>query len=470
MGNVTVTLTGDEARILRSLDKVIAKERALAQAGEQAGKKTVAAQRKVLNSQDKMERGAQKTGDSFITSAAKMSAAFAAPAKAIQIVMQALTDLDAKREAIASKQRDSERGLGSLAQLAAGNPMKLRRLVEAAKQTYMEGGAENMDAAARQIFSLESAGALKERAFFSRLFGVVDDPATMARSAATLQTAMGEKETGSMRDIVSKAMAASKYSPASAEALLQAASRAGGPGRMLGMSDEEILSSTAIMATATGSAEEGATTVNSLLTAMVKQGGFQGMKLTDAIKKVEGMGLSDPELVKWFGRKEALRSYSVLKENLQKINEISAAQSFAQETDLSGRMLASRDLIPEIVASREQRMAKAREEIALTQAGIDRNRSERLIQQQMADHYAAGGSGFIGAVSENTLRSGRWLMGDRAIKGFAQDEAAEQERIRAETQRLTAVANNLEYGAKSLKESARDNEGGTTLAKPDEDR
>src|SRR5579872_5812354 len=38
MGSITVSLTGDEARLLRALDRVVAKEKELAQSGKDAGK------------------------------------------------------------------------------------------------------------------------------------------------------------------------------------------------------------------------------------------------------------------------------------------------------------------------------------------------------------------------------------------------------------------------------------------------
>lgn len=482
MGKTTVTLTGDEHRLLKALDKVVQKESELARAAEAAGRKTVGANMMVRKSYRDVDRAVDRhrnkvkqaaaarekaVGASAVGQLAAFAGAWAAPVAAVHGLISALNELDNKRNAIAQKHLASERGLGSLAQLAMGDPIKLRRLVDAAKQTYAEGGAESMDAAARQIFSLASAGALKERAFFSQLYGVADDPAVMARAAATMQTSLGAKETGSMRDIVSKSFAASKFSPASAEMLLQAASRAGSGGRMLGMSDEDILSATAIMATATGSAEEGATTVSSLMTAMTKKGGFKGLSLGEAIRKLDSMGLSDPEMVNFLGRKEGLRAFSVLRENLPMMAEITREQNVAQESDLVGRILASRDTSDVISYARQRRMADARRELSEMQKGIARNRSERLMQDILSEHYKAGGNEWVGWGAEKVYRFGRWIGGDEAIPGYSDAVKKEEAANREAVAQLFEASENLKRAANQQEKTAA---GGATLGRPDEDR
>lgn len=408
MPNVTVNLSGDEARLLASLDRVVQKERQLATAAGDTGKKSREANEVSARTMQRVNEHQERTISQF----GRMAAGLGAVATAAGIARQAIEMMNKANDEAASKQRGAEKGLSSLAQLSGGSPRRLRELTGAARSIYAGGGAANMDEAARLVFSLESAGMLKERALFGSLYGIVDSPATMARSAATLQSAMGAGETGGARAILSKAMAASKYSPASAEALLEAASTGGGYMRSLGGSDEELLSANAIMATATGSAGEGGTTVASLLAALTKKGGYQGMSLRGMIEKIQSKGMSDKALVKYFGRKEAFRAYDVLSRNLPQLEEISGAQREAQQSDLIGSIIESARLDPTLAAAREQRVGAAQLELARGRRGIERNRSEAVIDKVLSEHEAAGGSQFGGALKEWNMRSQRWLFGD----------------------------------------------------------
>jgi hypothetical protein len=108
---------------------------------------------------------------------------------------------------------------------------------------------------------LESAGAGQYQELFTQLraAGIVEQPDIMARAAKTTITAMGEAETGTFRDLVSKAFGASKFSPALAEQLLEAASKSSVSAKGIGLSDEEILAATAVVSSAKGRAETGGT-------------------------------------------------------------------------------------------------------------------------------------------------------------------------------------------------------------------
>ena len=60
MGKTTVTLTGDEHRLLKALDKVVQKESELARAAEAAGRKTVGANMMVRKSYRDVDRAVDR--------------------------------------------------------------------------------------------------------------------------------------------------------------------------------------------------------------------------------------------------------------------------------------------------------------------------------------------------------------------------------------------------------------------------
>lgn len=190
---------------------------------------------------------------------------------AIGIAKTALSDLAAEREALAEKQRAAQRGIGSLAQVATSRA-HMEDLVTKAERLYAGGGAQSLDEAGRIIFALQSAGQVQYANLFKemRATGLVESPDVMAGAAQALMSTIGKGETGNVRAILSKAFGASAYSPVSAEALLQAAARGGGGAAAMGVSDEELLAATAMTATATRSAEMGATQVTSLLKSLQK--------------------------------------------------------------------------------------------------------------------------------------------------------------------------------------------------------
>jgi len=413
VAKVPVQFSGDAQKVLREQQKVIDKQRQLISEFNKGSAETA-------RSSDRAARSLRDAGKSrdeaFGSRGMGQLSSFAARigiiATAASGLKKILAEVNKAREEAGARGLASESGLSSLAQLAGGNKARLQQLIGAARKTYAEGGASSLDAAAKQVFALESAGALGGRQFFSRLYGIVEDPAAMARAAATMRKSVGAKETGGFSQIVSKAFAASKYSPASAEALLTAASRGGQGIRAIGGSDEELLAATAIMATARGSAEEGGTTVAALLKQLQKKGGFEGLGLKGSLEKLKAKGLSGRKLLKFLGgRQEASIAADVLMRSIPQLDEITGAQAVAEHTNLAGRIISSREAIPEIEVARAARAARARREIGETRKGALRNVSEATFEKARAYDEAEYGE-FIAGLSDVVRRSDRYLFGD----------------------------------------------------------
>jgi|GEM_PF-6381350 len=393
MANVPIGFTGDASKVLREQEKIIRKHERMISKLQSANQKSEEGAKRAAKS----VKGVGDAGErAFGGQAQSRLGAFAAKigvmAAAAAGVKKLLTDINEQSKRAGQRGLAAESGLSQLAQLAGGDRARLSRLMGAARRTYGEGGAESLDAAARQIFALESAGALRDRRFFGRLHGIVDDPAGMARAAATMRKSVGARETGGMSDIVSKAFAASKYSPASAEALLTAAARGGQGIRAIGGTDEQLLAATAIMATARGSAEEGGTTVAALLKQLQKKGGFEGLGLVGSLEKLKSRGLSGRRLLKFLGgRQEASIAADVLMRNIPELQEITGAQAEAERTGLAQRIIQSKELMPELMAAREKRAAQARLEIERTRRGVAENLRQSYVKRKVRAAEAAGG-------------------------------------------------------------------------------
>jgi len=446
MPNVTVTLTGDEQRALRALQRLQDQERKLAESASGVEKATHGA--------GKAHDGA--FGQKALGQIIGMASGFASVTMAINTVKQALVEVDQQSERLASKQREAQRGMSSLAQLTGGDAGKFRELTGAARRMYAQGGAETLDQAARTVFSLESAGALESADLFARLSGIVEDPAVMARAATTLMTSRGRAETGGIQAILSKAMAASKYSPASAEALLEAGAAGGGYAKLLGVSDEELMAATAVMATATGGAETGGTTVASLLAALTKKGGFKGLTIGQSIQKIQGMGMADEDLVKYLGRKEAFTAYSTLSGNLGQLGVITRAQQVAERDDLIGQVMRTRESDPMIMAARRRQMAEAQRELAGEMRGTRRNILEGNLEALAAQQEREGMNPLLTWAYQKGARFTRWLPGE------------EQKFLEAnpEGRALLEAAEALKTAADKQSHA----QGGTSLGRPTEDR
>jgi len=381
--------------------------------------------RAVAQSTDEMKRaenvGKRAFGSQALSQIRSMAAGYLSVGAAIALATRAMMEMDAERQRIADKQRESEMGMASLAQLAT-TPDEMRSLVAAAKQTYAEGGAMSLDEAGRVVFSIKSAGGMEFRELFSQLkaTGLVEQPDVMARAAATMIASMGQQETGNMRDLVSKAFGASEFSPSSAEELLEAAASSGGSAKAIGFRDEEVLAATALVATARGGAEEGGTYLAQMMRTLDEKQEFRGKSLRESIQMIQAKGLEGEALKKWFGRAQGLAAYRVLGDNLTKYDEALRTVEQAQATDRVSAQLELPAAIPELKAAATRRKKSAGAELAGEELGIQRN----LLDATMEDYARAVREGEYDtwlpaeldiALSRMSLWGNRKLSGDEAM-------------------------------------------------------
>lgn len=363
--------------------------------------------------------------------------------------LMVMKEINAANERASQSVSGLARGMGPLGQLAATNEER-QRLRKQASQLFAMGatsqtGAGGMVEAGNMAFALESAGLLRERQMFgmmaaSRLVRP-EEISQLAVAVKTMADAMGTKEIGTPRQLLSKALVASGFNPASMPALLQSTARTGVNARALGYGDEEMLTATAMMASATGSPELGSTRVDALLRAMRTRGGFQGMSFSQGLAKIQGMGMSDPELQKYLGSSEAMGAFGVL--TTQDFAGTLERVTKAQNTDIVSKRIRNNLRDVDIALDLKERQTTARRELQ----EIHEGRMEKLADAVTTEkvRLAEKRSGrFMGALMGIGGKIGDWavptdtLLRNINVKGLdpiyrtmIQDALADEEAVAA---------------------------------------
>jgi len=357
-------------------------------------------------------------------------------AAALNLTRGILNDIDRERKEAAQKQVEAQFDIGKLAQVAdidPNSPEGMRGLAASSDKIFAAGGAQTRGAAARLVFGAKSAGQVPMAEFFGDLYRsrLVDDPAQMLTAANTIQASMGEKETGNLRGIVSKAFGASLYSPASAESILSAAAEGGIGGRVLGISDEELLAATAeisrALAKQTGkvpTAAEAGTRVKSLMKGLSRMGGGKmpmddedivdelramaagedspskrkprfdfvgkGKSLIQMLEEIEAQGLTEPETQKLFGRQEGRQAMGLLMLNRERYGKALAYVRHAEADDEVGKRLTMYKQLPEVSVTSGLAVAKAGLELARRPMGTWENAAEMMEADIATAQHRAG--------------------------------------------------------------------------------
>jgi len=237
-----------------------------------------AAAKRALEEQRRAQENA--FGKRAIAQIASFAASFFGVGAAISAVTRELTELASRREQVAAQVAAAKFGLGELAQLSAteGSTDAERRAAQAAnvaeaRGILAEGGAANLDEAGGILFRLKSAGLSRaDRAFATRIRsrGALNNIGGAAEAFSALQTTLGGQQVGSFEDFLDQALQSSAIAPALANEIPQAAARAGGSARQLGIGLPFLLAATARLGKATGTANEGGTQLAAFLKQLEK--------------------------------------------------------------------------------------------------------------------------------------------------------------------------------------------------------
>jgi hypothetical protein len=160
----------------------------------------------------------------------------------------------------------------------------------------------------------------------------------MIASAAGIRESFGQAG-GSFQDLINRSLVASASSPAKAEELLRGAGKAGVAARQQGITVDELLAATSIMATAKGSADEGGSRLNALLMALAVtepkldargrvakdspiQQTLRGRSLADIGSDEAIRAMSPVQLQKLLGSREAVEGLGIVIEQVSKLKEL----------------------------------------------------------------------------------------------------------------------------------------------------
>lgn len=372
------------------------------------------------------------------------------------VFQRVLEEIDQKRQEWANKQKESRMGLGSLAQVAT-SAQDMQHLIRSARQVYLAGGAESMDEAGQIVFQARSAGQESYLPLIQELkaTGMVGSPQEMVKAITAIQTAMGSGETGEFRGMVSKALAASASTHTSAEDLLLSSTRAAGSAAALGISDEELLASTAVASKAMRSAEEGGTRVAAFLRALEKTP-VEGATLEEKVRSIETLDAAGQgDLLK---DAEALQGFRLISQNMGLYRQTLAAQTSAVERDEVGQRLQFYMSDPALLTARQEAQSKAAAELSGQGEGVARNRVETLQQYNDAAARAAGLPAWMQTVVGWGVDAGQKFAGDQAVLGAVGDDEGLRQSARAQGALLDASRN--------LNQAAQ---GGPTLAPVNDD-
>ena len=380
----------------------------------------------------------------------------------------------------------SRGSIGSLRQLADSQE-QFDKLQNAARRLRLSGAVESLGEGADTVFALQSANLLTPdaEALFLQLGArqVVPDLGKFARAIRTQLAAFGRAETGDAVQIASKAFAASAFSPASVEELLEAAALPGGTARALGISDEEVLAATSLLATSTGSANIGATALRSFLSSTAQSEEFEGLGIFERVRLLASKNLSVSDLLKspskgGLGRKEAVRAFTDLQSQLGQSGAVLQAINRAN-TDRSAidRKLRFSDPLSE--AARLGQAAEARNEFTTETLAARRIITDAAEQRRKAGFaaeapplFGAIGSAGISALSGTARLLGgqageEFLLGDNTLKDLTGEENKTLDALRSmedstkkQTEIMERLLNQMIGEQKETKEEIKAKEGG----------
>lgn len=385
MSKMVVAMSGDEAKLWQSFQK-IAKKQAELEGGfkkiGQAGKKAGADVVKVGDRMQKAGRQGDKAfGGDAVSQLKTFFGTFTAGQQTVKLLTKALDAMAAARKKAAEPLKTAAMSIGALAQVTPAAEMP--QAVQETRQFYQQGGAGSLAEAYQMMFEIKSAGAEKEKQFIARLYGITDQ-AGLLKAGGKLRSAFGAKEAGTFNQILSKGLAAA--APISGE-----------------------------------SASTGGTQVKALFSSLIGHGYADTMKgktLAEMLQSIRQKQLSGQELQKFLGGSEALAAFEALQPGAYQSRLAEIEQAQAQ--DLAGKRIAGAESIPAFGALKRRRMAMARREVSELGMGVKNLEADAYRERHIAAMRNRGedeGQVWLAGEPHSKLR---WMAGDETYLSVQQ--------------------------------------------------
>lgn len=207
-------------------------------------------------------------GATAVQSLSQMALQMGALLGPVGLLKKGFDAVNESREKASGSNKESRNGIGLLKQLT-GDQGQLAEYEKFADSLFARGAVGSKNEALLQIYDLAQARALDAESFglLSQLGekDVFQDLGKLVNAGRTQVSSFGRKETGSLGQIIGKALAAGDVGASSPDALLTSASNSAAAAKIAGLTDEENLAAVTTLGTSLGSDDEASTVYNSLL-------------------------------------------------------------------------------------------------------------------------------------------------------------------------------------------------------------
>jgi hypothetical protein len=344
---------------------------------------------------------------------------------------KAFSAMAEERKRAAEGAKSTAFSLGELAQLAGGDRKVFKELLSRARTFGVAAGIKDKTLAGQIQFATTSQGleGIRDEMIALIRGGVIkpEDAPELIKSVGVFRTAFGAEETGTGSQILAKLLKGSARSQTSITGFGPSATIFAQEAKKIGASDEESLAILSVIGNALKSVDIASTTLASLSASMRKMG-ISGEGYLGALPALKERlsGMTEAEVIKEFGRKEAERAYSAIVDNLPAIQKELAEMREVDRMAGTSQGLVSRTVglyatderlkAASDLRQKEAKLAETEEE-TLAVKEMSREQTMKDIRQQSLDR---GEDPFNRAVQAMIANIVKWGGGSpEAMKGAA---------------------------------------------------
>jgi hypothetical protein len=509
MAQIAVEMTGDEAKLWRSFQKIVQQQDKLSanfnklqSSGKKAGR----------GLDDAFGGRALGSLKSYVTGVLSVGAGLA-------VIRQALGDIRAMQDAAGGRIGANYEAMTTLNQHPSAEA--LNKIVRRLRVTQ----GMPSDQATNLIFAAQSAGLAGDVDMFASLTQLGFNPLSAVAASQKIQKAFGgagagTEGGGTARMIANKFLTSAEKSPENAEALAANAAIVSQNWADMGGQDEELIAGLGILSQVMKSPEMAGTALRSLVSKLkdkrknIRVPGIESMGPMEIIQGLpdwakKGLLQSDAgkrvTLDEFLGDVNAKTAQGVLTENFDEfsglVSSIRAEEAATGPGDRVDQAIERHRRDPRLEAVRNARIAKEmRLLVEEDRFAVANKLADTAADRRMTDLYERGGSAPVGWLRQMDMAIERFLFsftGDdkEFVRRAAEREEYEEKMRRGEAPRrqfllgwpfqentqiaptqsaapddwggMASVAQTLLEAAHELRQAAA---GGPTLGKPDEDK
>jgi len=370
MAQLAVEMTGDEAKLFRSLQNIIGQQKRVKEGFDKVG----AAGAKAGKS------GEKAFGDKAVVSLQKFAAALLAIQAGAEKVRSTMQKVREESEKAGRSLIDASAGRRAFISISGGDPKKFREISQVAQNLRVTQGLTPQQAN-DLTFQLFSAGVQKDAALFAQLGDIGFKPTEGVSSVQKLQSVFGKGAgaagAGTAEQILNKLIIAAEASPVGPGRIAGQATTAATSFAAIGGSDEALLAMGAVLIKSFKNAESSFQRIKSLSSQIFKKG-----ELIDFEPGKELRGIELIQNLSRLGREGRLRTESGdvvdAKKFLGEVNAVEALKAFEKR---ESEILALRQQLIESETT-DSRTLRRNISIAQGDTALNREKFLRIAQQK----------------------------------------------------------------------------------------